>query len=180
MIKKFRQRREERKRKRYILENQPSAFDDAVLSWVAPETIRHQRGPVWKVVMGLIVLGLVVWGLFTDAWTFSLAIAVFSVVYYLAELEHPKVVEVKISDIGIKVGGRKYSYSHIKSFWIIYEPPYVRTLNIRVSGKSVSDITIQLDGQNPAAVREFLMGKIPELEGQTEKLSDIFLRLFKI
>lgn len=175
------QKREAKKQMLYLLHNAPSAYDEAVLSWVAPETIRHERGIISKIVIGLIIIGLIAWGiLYYRAWTFSLAIAAFSITYYLVHLEHPKEVEIKISDIGIKVGGRRYPYSRIRSFWLIYEPPYIKTLNLRVSGEMVSDITIQLNGQNPAQVREFLMAKIPELEGQTEKMSDILLRLLKI
>ncbi len=177
----FIQKRKEKNEKRYLLLNKPSEYDNAVLSWVAPETIKHEkRGILWKILIFLLVLSAILWGFYNNAWTFSVAIITFVIVYYLVNLEHPKDVEVKISEIGIKVGARKYSFNKIKAFWIIYEPPYVNTLNIRVFGEMSSDITIQLGAQNPAPVREFLIGKIPELEGQSEKLSDIFFRILKI
>lgn len=174
------QKREARHQQLYELKNTPSAYDEAILSWVTPEAIRHERGTIWKFLIGIALIFTIAWGIVYNAWTFSLAIGVFAVVYYLIHLEHPKDIEIKISNIGIKVGGRKYPYSRIKAFWLIYEPPYIKTLNLRVSGEMVSDITIQLNGQHPADVRQFLMERIPELEGQSEKLSDIFLRLFKI
>lgn len=174
------QKREARQRQLELIRNNPSAFDEAVISWIAPETVRHQHGPVWKVIMGLIVLAFIGGGIYYGAWTFSLAMGAFVLAYYVIHLDHPKAVEIKISEIGIKIGYRKYSYSQIRAFWLIYDPPFVQTLNIRVSGQYVSDLTIQLGSGSPAAVREFLIGKIPELEGQSEKLGDIFLRLFKI
>ncbi len=177
---KYKQHKLERRRQLDMIKNMPSAYDDAIISWIAPETIRHQHGPIWKTVMSFLVAGAIILGIYYDAWTFSLVVAVFVITYYLVHLEHPKSLEVKISDIGTKIGYRKYTYSQIKAFWIIYDPPYVQTLNIRVIGEYVSDITIQLNTQSPATVREFLMAKIPEMEGQSEKLSDIFLRLFKI
>lgn len=158
----------------------PSAFDEAVLSWVAPEAIQHERGTIWKIIMSILVVGSVVWGIMNNAWTMSLAIAAVAIVHYLAHLEHPKDVEIIISKIGIKVGARKYPYSRIRAFWIIYEYPYTKSLNIRVEGDFFGDITIQLDKQSPSPVRAVLMEHIPELEGQSEKLSDVFLRLFKI
>ncbi len=169
-----------RKRQRDLIRNSPSAFDKALISWIAPETIIHQRGPIWKTLMSILVIGVVAWGIYDGSWSVSLVVGTFAIVHYIIHLEHPKATEIKISDIGIKVGTRKYSYSQIKFFWLIYEPPYVQTLNIRVEGNVLDDITIQLWNQSPAVIREFLMGKIPELEGQSEKLSDIFLRLFKI
>ncbi len=180
MIKKIKRKRAEKKAKHYALRNAPSAYDEAVLSWIAPETIRHDRGLAWKIITPIFLILVIAAGFYYNAATFSVAIIAVIAVYYLAHLEHPKDVEVKISKIGIKVGSRKYSYGRIKAFWIIYEPPYVKTLNIRISGEFISDITIQLDGQNPSPVREFLFSKIPELEGQTEKISDIVFRLFKI
>jgi len=109
-----------------------------------------------------------------------LAIIVFTAVYSLIHLEHPRNVQVKISEIGVKVGLKKYSYGKIKAFWIIYEPPFVQTLNLRVEGDFIGEITIQLAGQDPAQVREYLISKIPEMEGKSESFSDILVRLFKI
>lgn len=174
------QKREERKRQIELIRNMPSAYDNAHISWIAPETIIHQRGPTWKIVMSLVICLAIGGGIYYGAWTFSLAIATFAIAYFVINLQHPRAIEIKISDIGIKVGYKKYAYSQIKAFWILYDPPYVQTLNIRVVGQVIDDITIQLGNQSPADLREFLMTKIPELEGQTEKLSDIFLRLFKI
>lgn len=173
-------RRAQKKEAKNYLLSLPSAYDEAVLSWIAPETIRHERGLLWKVLATLMVSLALAWGLVYGSWTFSLALLMFVVVYYLVHLEHPKEVEVKISEIGIKVGARKYPYGRIKAFWIIYEPPYTGTLNIRVTGEINSDITIQLGHAKPAEIRNFLLEYIPELEGETEKISDIFLRIFKI
>lgn len=156
-----------------------TAFDDAVLLWIAPEMIKHERGLTWKIIASILVALACAWGVVYGSWTFSVALLAAILVYYLVHLEHPKNVEIKISEIGIKVGTRKYPYSRIKAFWIIYEP-YVKTLNLRISGEMISDITIQLGNQGPAEVRNFLLEKIPELEGQSEKISDIFFRLFKI
>ncbi len=168
------------KKKRDSINDLPTAYDEALLKWDGPETLHHNRGTAWKVVMGLLLIGMITYGILTNAWTFSLVIAVFAVVYYLHNREHPKDVEVKISNIGIKVGNRKYPYSRIRAYWFIYEPPFVSTLNIRVDGELVNDIKIQLHDQNPGPVRQLLSQHLPELEGQTEKMSDIFFRLFKI
>lgn len=174
------QKKEAKIQRKHLLRNAPSAFDEAIFSWVAPETIQHQRGTTWKIIASIVALSAMLLGIYLGAWSFSLAIATFIGAYYLINLEHPKDVEVKISEIGIKVGSRKYSFSKIKAFWLIYNPPYTQTLNIRVSGEFLVDITIQLGGHSPAPVREYLMAKIPEMEGQSEKLSDLILRLLKI
>ncbi|MEK7547661.1 MAG: hypothetical protein AAB540_02095, partial [Patescibacteria group bacterium] len=169
-----------RKEHLHMIHNAPSEYDKAVISWIAPEMIRHDRGIVWKILVSLISATIIAGGIVYNSWTFSLAVAAFIVVYYLMNLEHPKDVEIKLSEIGIKVGTRKYPFSRIRFFWIIYEHPYVKTLNLRIVGELVADITIQLNHQNSSEVRNFLIEHIPELEGQSEKITDIFLRLFKI
>jgi hypothetical protein len=174
------QRKEEKRQKHYLLHNHPTAFDHAILSWVAPETIKHERGTIWKIGMSIIVIALVIYAIRTGAWTFALAIVTAAVTYWLVHLEHPKEVEIVISDIGIKVGTRKYSFGKIRAFWLIYHPPYVSTLNIKVSDEIVGEITIELGSQNPSHVREVLIEKIPELEGKSESFSDILIRLLKI
>jgi len=127
-----------------------------------------------------ILLAAVIMGFFQGQWSFSLVMVTFAITYYIMHRDHPKDVEIKISEIGIKVGKRKYPYSKIKSFWIFYDPPYISTLNIRYNDHVIVDIAIQLEGQNPADVREFLLGKIPEKVGHLEAFTDVLARLFKL
>ncbi len=167
------------KRKKNKVQN-PSAYDKALISWETPEYVVHERGIFWKIFMILLAIFVVVSGFYYGNWTLSLAVLVFAVVYTLIGLEHPQNVKVKLSDVGIKLGVRCYPYSRITNFWIIYEPPFVTTLNIHVDGEFIADITIQLNGKDPSEIRNFLIMKIPEMEGKRESLSDIFVRLFKI
>lgn len=180
-IKKHYQNRKLRKaqQKEYI-ENMPSYYDHKELSWIAPEYMTHHRGMMWKVVMSLIIVGVIAYGAFYNALTFSLAVVTFAAVHFLLNRKESREVEVVISNVGIKVGRRKYPYSKIKHFWIHYDPPYVRALRIRVDGDIAGEIIIQLNHQSPSEVREFLIDKIPELEGHHETLTELFVRAFKI
>ena len=156
-----------------------SAFDNAVIIWQTPDIIRYQKGRIWHIVMGFLVLGLATVAYFFNAWTFSLVVIVFAFVYLIVYREKPKIVTVKISPIGIKVGSRQYPYSQIKHFFLLYQPPFLENLIIRQSGFTV-DVTIPLSGQDPAGVREFLKSKITEKEGEKEPLTDTLIRLFKL
>ncbi len=184
MIKKLKEKFKQRKiriaKEREYLENLPSAFDNTAISWTAPEHIRHNRGKIWKVIVASLLIAAIVTGVVHQAWTFSLAIMVFAIVYYLVNREPTKDVEVSISDIGIKVGRRKYPFTRINSFWLVYEPPYTKSLHIRVDKDLVVDVSIQLCRQDPSEVREFLMEKIPEREGHNQSLTELFSRLLKI
>lgn len=157
-----------------------TAFDDAVCSWQTSEFVRHDRGIIWKIMMPLLVFLAVFMGIYYDVWTFSLAIATFALVYYILHRKGPETINVVISDIGIKVGSRCYPFSKIKAFWIIYQPPVLKTLHIRVSGDIALNIAIELEDQHPAAIRELLIDKIPEIEGQKVSLVESLARLLKL
>ena len=175
------QKKEENQRKREYVRNYPSAFDDGIITWTTPEHLTYERGIIWKLCVFFVTAGAISWGIFDGAWTFSGAIFAFVLAYYLTHYKkQSKDVIIRISDIGIKVGNRKYPYTHIKAFWLIYQPPYVATLNLKVTGETFPEVTIQLNGNHPGPIREFLITKIPELEGQHERMSDIFVRLFKL
>jgi hypothetical protein len=177
---KIKTRKIRKAQEREYLRTLPSAFDHAALAWIAPEHHEHQRGKFWHVIMGGMLLAAVITAFVHNAWTFSLAILAAALAYYTAHREPHKQVEIKISEIGIKVGNRKYSFGKIRAFWIHYDPPITKTLNIKVDDDLAGEITIQLHNQNPAEVREFLIDKIPELSGRKEAIGDIFAKLFKL
>ena len=74
------------KEHRLLIHNTPSEYDKSVISWIAPEMIRHDRGTVWKIVVSLISATIIAGGIVYNSWTFSLAVAAFIVVYYLVNL----------------------------------------------------------------------------------------------
>ncbi len=177
---KFEARKIRRAQKREYMRNVPSSFDHAIISWTAQEYLKFEKGKTWKFVVALAIVGAALWGFLNQSWTFSLAIIAFAIAYFVVHMEESGEVEVVISEIGIKVGGRRYSFSKIRAFWIVYEPPFVKSLHIRVPGDLAGDIEIQLGDQNPAKVRELLIGKIPELEGEQIPFSTALARLFKL
>ena len=177
---KIKARKIRRAQEREYIKTQPSAFDHAVLAWIASDHHVHNRGKFWHVIMIGMVLAAAITAFVHNAWTFSLAILAAAIAYYSAHRRPNKEVEIKVSEIGIKVGNRKYPFSKIRAFWMHYNPPFIKTLNIKVEDDFAGEVTIQIHEQNPAEIREFLIDKIPELSGKKEALSDIFARLFKL
>ena len=101
-------------------------------------------------------------------------------VYFISSQRKPKLVPVKISEIGIKIGQRLYPFSQISTFWIIYKPPRVATLNFRVNQGYVNDISVPLLNTDPSGVRNYLLQNLPEWEGKTESLFEVLTHLFKL
>lgn len=153
---------------------------EAVYAWIAPEYVKHEKGAYWYVLSGAIAFLLVLWGLFYDAWTLSLVITVFCGVYYLHHFEHPRDVDVVISEMSIKVGRKIIPFRNIRAFWIYYLPGHIETLNLLTTDALFPEISIQLNGQDPVPLRNYLLKQIPEWEGKEESLMEAILRLLKI
>lgn len=152
----------------------------ALFAWKAPEYIQQERGPKWFLVAGIVVIITVLYALLTRNWTMAIAVLVLAAVYEFTRRKHPpKKIDVKITELGIHVGHMFFPYSNIDRFWLFYENG-VKTLHLRVHKRLFSDVVIQLEDQDPVAIREYLVGQIPEWEGKHERLSDVILRLLKL
>ncbi|PIZ75638.1 hypothetical protein COY05_03580 [Candidatus Peregrinibacteria bacterium CG_4_10_14_0_2_um_filter_38_24] len=176
----LRDRKIKNAQRREMERNSESSFDSAVLSWTAPEFVKYKRGITWRIVVATVMISLILFGYFYNAWTFSLAVIVFAIVYGVVNRKEPKDVQVVLSEIGIKVGYRKYPYGLIKDFCIVYEPPYTSELHLRVSNDLAHEVVIQLWSQNPAEARNYLLRHLTEKRDHKEALSNALLKLFKL
>ncbi|MEK7523875.1 MAG: hypothetical protein AAB588_02475 [Patescibacteria group bacterium] len=156
------------------------AFDNEIFAWKAPEYLHHEKSLVWFGVAFLLVLGLVIYGLETDGWTFSLAVIVFAGTYYLVYRHPPSVVDIKISKMGVKIGHHLFPYTNLKGFWTAYDPPHVKKLYLRMAGRFEPDIFVSLEDADPSEVRRLLREHITELSGKHEPFSDTLVRLFRL
>jgi len=159
---------------------QTNSFHNEVIRWDAPEYVQHEKGWKWFLAAGLADLAFCVYAVTTQNWTLFVALILVSAMYVWQHGNTPKHVEVMVSHTGIKVGEKEYPYQNIKTFWIIYKPPHVKTLNLRSNSKILPDITIQLGDQNPAELRTYLCSQIREEEGKEESGVDAFIRIFKL
>jgi hypothetical protein len=156
-------------------------YNEAVFTWIAPEYIQHPKGRIWYFVASIVTAIFFIGATITANYTMALAILVFTGVYYYLHKHHPpKNIHITISKMGIKVGNMIFPYSHIKAFWIFYNPPFIKTINLRVKDHFFSDVIIELNNEDPVLIRQFLCGQIPEWEGKNERFSDVLLRILKL
>ncbi|MBI4994607.1 hypothetical protein HZC21_03115 [Candidatus Peregrinibacteria bacterium] len=184
VIRHFKQRREQRREKRHeqMRRAKPHAhlFEKAVFTWSAPEYIYHKKTALWFIVAGFVAIALVIYGLMTNGWTFSVAIIVFAGTYYSFYKHAPQNVEVKISRVGVKIGRHLFPYGKLKSFWIVYDPPLVKRLYLRTTSRLHPDIFISLQHADPSKIRSILKEHILEKENGSEPFADALVRAFKL
>lgn len=160
--------------------NKHQEHRQTLLEWQTPEFIPTPRTKTWYIVAGLVVAGLVLYGIWSQSWTMVIAFLMIAVLFLLTEKQAPKEVKIVITDMGIEYKGVFHPYHHINAFWMVYHPPYVRLLYLRLSnGKHYKLLRIELDHQKPQEVREVLLKEIPEIEGAQEPATDLLARILR-
>lgn len=145
-------------------------------SWKAPEFPYYPKSPLWYAgfaIAGLLILIYAIWQ--RDILMALTLLTLFSVVSLYAG-KKPKTITVNLSEKGISLGKNLYLYNDIKSFWIIYQPPQVKTLNFETTSYLNHDIVVQLEDQDPNEIRDFLVEILPEDTEREESYSDKVLR----
>ena len=150
-----------------------------VFKWKSPEYLHHEKGNKWYLYLSIFVLIIAILSAITGNITFAIAIITFVIVYYYIDTKHPpKLVDIVISELGIRFNEQFFHYNQIKSFWIHYEHG-AKSLNFRIKNGFQYDICIQLQEMDPVDIRRYLLTEIPEWEGKEEKFTDKMLRLLK-
>jgi hypothetical protein len=156
------------------------AEERVLMQWEAPEFIKHEKGFKWFVAAGIAIGALVLYAIQTHSLTMALAFIVLAGVYALSHNHEPRTISMQITTLGVRAGQKKIPYNHIKAFWIVYHPPRVKTLKLLTTDQVFSEITIQLDGQDPGDVRAQLLKELPEYEGRGENFIDVLIRITKL
>ncbi len=152
-----------------------------LLEWKTPEFVPTPRGKNWYIVAGLMLTGLIAYAFFTDNLTMVIVFIMLAAVFLMTDKKEPQIVNIIISDMGVTYKSKFYPYHHINSFWLVYHPPYVQVLYLKISnGRQFKCIRIELDGQKPQKVRALLLKEVPEIEGAHEPASDVLARILKL
>ncbi len=163
------------------MENQHTDHRQTLHEWVTPEFIPYHRGKKWFMGAGIVFGLLILIGILTQNITMILAFVGIAVVFILIEKREPRMLKVQITDMGIDYRGEFYPFHHINAFWVVYHPPYVHSLYLKIrSGKKLQTLKIELNQENPVEIRQLLINEIPEIEGAGEPMLDLFSRLLRI
>ncbi|MBU0727375.1 hypothetical protein KKA95_01695, partial [Patescibacteria group bacterium] len=136
-----------------------------LLEWHTPEFMPIPRGKKWYLIAGVLLLVLIAYAIYTGSATMAIVFILIGGMFFMTHKQTPKIVDVKITELGIGYDDKFYPYNTINSFWIVYHPPYVRTLYLKIGGKVVKYVKIELNHQNPIELRKLLVKEISEIEG---------------
>ena len=162
-------------------EDQELDHRKTLFEWGTPSFVPLQRGKMWYIVAGLIMGAFIIYALLSGSFSMAIAFILIGILFMIVENRSPRRVQVRITDMGIEYDEKFYSYHHINAFWIVYHPPYIRSLYLRLStGRTFSYVKIELDEQSPVVIRSLLLKEIPEIEGAGELTTDFLARILRI
>ena len=102
----------------------------------------------------------------------------YAVIFYFSR-KKPKNLAIRLSASGVSFDEIRLPWQKIQSFWIIYDPPRIKTLNFETAAYLNRVVTLQLEDSDPVAVRDFLLEYLPEEDGREEQLTDKISRKLK-
>lgn len=162
------------------MQNKNKKEEEIFITWRAQEYPHHEKSLLWFVIASLIVTSLVIYGLMTDGWTFSMAIIVASGAYYVSHRTPPQVVTMSVTSRGVRIGRHLLEYPTIKNFWIAFNPPLVRRLYLRMQPKFSADIVVDVHDVDVTELRQVLKKHLTENEKNAEPFSDTLIRLLRL
>jgi uncharacterized membrane protein YobD (UPF0266 family) len=149
----------------------------ALFSWEADEFQTHERGLWWYVgVFGLAILAII-YAIYIKNWMFIGVVVMIVVALFVLGRVAPRKFVHTITDKGVKVGDKFYSYSELKSFWVVDDVATV--LNILTAKKYALLLTLQLAKGDVEKVRTILSEYLPEESDRGEDRIDKISRLLK-
>lgn len=159
----------------------PEDVGKTILQWKFPEYEEHERGISWYVVTGVLSVAFLIYAILVSNFLFAIIIVIIDLIILIQVNRKPDRIDFKITDQGLLIGTSFTPYRNIGKFWIIYNPPKVKTLYFNFKSTLKPNITIPLENKNPLRVRETLLQYIEEdLEKEEESNSEQIRKFLKL
>ncbi|MBI3952389.1 MAG: hypothetical protein HY336_00335 [Candidatus Doudnabacteria bacterium] len=149
------------------------------ISWQAQEFKEHDKPRSWFIIFGVVCLALIAYAVYQKSIITIITFGLLTALSAYFAVKKPKVLTHIITPNGIVVGDVVYPYKTIKTFWIVYAPPQVKTLNFETSAYINRFVTLELGSQDPLAVKMALKNYLIEDLDREESFSDSIARKLK-
>ena len=149
------------------------------LSWEAYEFKYHPKSTGWFIGFVLISSASLVYAFFRGSVITLITFALLVITTYFYAVRKPRTLRYQIDEKGVSVGKLFYPYQTLKNFWIIYNPPYTKTVNFETTTYLNRIVKLELDQQDPVEIQFILNQYLPEDVEKKESVSDILMRKTK-
>ncbi|MEK7680530.1 MAG: hypothetical protein AAB348_00560 [Patescibacteria group bacterium] len=154
---------------------------NVVFEWVIKEYDKYDRSRRWYFVAGIFGILMLVYALFARNYLFVLIVILFGIILFMQDMQEPMEVDFAITETGLVLGNRFYPFKEFDSYYIIYNPPDVKSLYFLTKSVMRHRLQIPLFDFDPRPIREYLNHYIVEdVEKEEEPFTDRIARRFKI
>lgn len=151
---------------------------NVIMEWEAPEFKHYAKNAAWYITLIILGMLLVAYQIWHKDWFGAVSIAIIAAFVYAYSKLKPKIIPVRISDIGIHLNDFFVPYTHIRHFWIVHNENH-QALNIETTAYFNHILSIELEDQDPEIVREILQEALPENSELEETLAQKMAHRFK-
>jgi len=144
--------------------------------WEASEFSQNTGWSIW---IWLVLLAAAGWAVWAKQWIGLGTLVMVAVVVFLSKNMRPRTFHHQITDAGVMVGDKLYSYDKLKAFWVVLDGE-ARSLNLLPDRKWGLLLTLQLGDANVDKVREALLKFLPEEGSRGEDTVDKVGRIFRL
>src|SRR3989339_1104961 len=140
-----------------------------IFEWKVKEYDRADHDRSWYIMMGVIAAVLIIYAIIAANYLFALLIALFGIILFMHDILEPLEVTFAVTEIGIILGRKFYRYSELESFWMIYDPPMVKSLYFGLDGIIRHRLYVPLLDNDPRPIRDYLNQFVEEDLDQEEE-----------
>lgn len=142
------------------------------VSWSASEYEHAPKSNEWYWTLGILTIALAIAALLLKNLLFASFILLAGFTIALYGTKRPRTIKFSVGAKGVQIDDKIYSYEVLKSFWIKYEPPQKKDLEIISKKIFMPRLILPLNDADPNEIRAILIRALKEEEAK-ESLADI-------
>ncbi|MFH0770678.1 MAG: hypothetical protein V1926_04865 [Candidatus Peregrinibacteria bacterium] len=150
-----------------------------ILQWTAPIRSAPKRTKLWYVVMSIVFLLMLIFSVYTSAWTFTVVLILGTITYALVHRAGPVEKTIAILQEGVLFERDFTPWQQCTAFWILKYREHIE-LHIERKNRLKGDIQIQTGDRDPFRIREVLSAFLTEDFDRHENILDAFIRICKL
>ncbi|MDD3793367.1 MAG: hypothetical protein PHI37_01025 [Candidatus Gracilibacteria bacterium] len=138
------------------------------------------RGKLWYILAISVILGLTIWGIFTKQYGLSFIVILLAGISLFIENNSSETIEVKINELGIKIGEYFYDFKSIDNYSFIYSGENAIFLRLTLNKKGIKKIDLKIDNYICSKLKNILNQFINEEKGGELTFSEKMINLLKL
>lgn len=149
-----------------------------IYSWEFDDN--KNRWSLWYIIALSFVIWISIWWFFTKQYWMSFIVLLIAWLVYFVENNSEDLVEVKITNLWVKIAWVFYDFTGIESFWIVYKWAEPVLLRLNLNKKWLRNIDVKIDSSIVKDVKDVLSNYIEETPKIELTFSEKMIKLLKL